>query len=134
MVFPRIQPTAISHCSKAQGIDHIPPVVQCEYIPFLQYSQVAQDDIHDIKTCSPFLNALTDAPTSSTMPTPSCPRIVPGWQVATSPFEMWRSVPQMVDLVSFMIASVGPLRVGLGLSSSFTLPSELLYTRAFMVE
>ena len=55
---------------------------------------------------SPLRTPDTEAPTSSTMPTPSCPRIRPSVTVGTSPFRMWRSVPQIVDVVIRTIASV----------------------------
>ena len=103
----------------------MPPVVQCEYMPLRQYSHDAQEEMHEIKTCSPLLNRRTDVPASSTMPTPSWPSIVPGVQVATSPRLIWRSVPQIVDLVSLMITSVGSEMVGCGRSSSFTSPVAL---------
>jgi len=107
--------------------------MQWEYIPFLQYSQVAQEQMQEIKTCSPFLNPRTLVPVSSTIPTPSCPKIVPGVQVATSPLLICRSVPQIVDFVSLMIASVGWVILGFGRSSNLTSPIDL-YTRALMVE
>src|SRR5678815_973152 len=54
-----------------------PPLTQCEYIPFLQYSHLPQDEMHEIRTLSPFLKFVTAVPTSSTIPIPSCPRILP---------------------------------------------------------
>ena len=88
-------------------IGSVPPVAQCEYIPLRQYSQLAHEQMQEINTCSPFLNPRTELPISSMMPTPSCPNIVPGVHVATSPLLICRSVPQMVDFVSLTIASVG---------------------------
>jgi hypothetical protein len=123
IVFPRIQPVGHQHCQAIISKGYEPPVVQCEYIPFLQYSQVAHEQIHEIRTCSPFLNPLTELPISSIMPTPSCPNIVPGVQVATSPLLICRSVPQIVDFVSLMIASVGWLSLGFGRSSSLISPT-----------
>lgn len=131
---------------------NLPPVLQCEYMPLRQYSQVAHEQIQEIRTRSPFLNPLTESPNSSTIPTPSWPRILPGVQVATSPLAICKSrilvisncfimrvnfgivpVPQMVDLVSLIIASVGCVILGLGRSSSLTSPTAL-YTSAFIVE
>src|ERR1700730_2653590 len=71
MVLPRIQP----------------PVVQWEYICLRQYSHLPQALTQEIRTWSPALNAVTAVPTCSTMPTPSWPRIRPGWQVGASPLE-----------------------------------------------
>jgi hypothetical protein len=72
----------------------------------------------EIITASPTLNAVTAEPTASTMPTPSWPRMRPGWQVSTSPLRMCRSVPQIVVRVIFTMASVGAPSVGFGRSSS----------------
>src|SRR5512133_2458591 len=107
IVLPRIQP---------------PPVAQCEYIPFLQGSHFPHDEMQEMRTRSPFLNVDTAGPVSSTTPTPSCPRMRPSVTVATSPFRMWRSVPQIVVLVTFTMASVGSFIAGLGFSSQERLP------------
>ena len=63
--------------------------------------------MQEIRTRSPGLNAVTPGPISSTMPTPSWPRMRPGAQVGTSPLRMCRSVPQIVVLVILTMASVG---------------------------
>ena len=55
-----------------------PPVVQCEYMPLRQYSHLPQDEMQEISTWSPGLKVVTPAPTSSTTPTPSWPRMRPG--------------------------------------------------------
>ena len=81
--------------------------------------------MQEISTRSPGLKVVTPAPTASTTPTPSWPRIVPGLQVATSPLRMCRSVPQIVVLVIRTIASVGTWMAGLGRSSSFFWPGPL---------
>ena len=89
--------------------------------------------MQEINTLSPGLKLATPGPTASTTPTPSWPRIVPGWQVATSPLRICRSVPQIVVLVILMTASVGILMVGLGRSSRFFWFGPL-YTRACMAK
>jgi hypothetical protein len=48
-------------------------------------------------TRSPGTSPLTPAPTSTTVPTASWPRIRPGCTAGTSPPRMCRSVPQMVS-------------------------------------
>src|SRR5579871_5353815 len=101
MLLPRIQP----------------PVLQCEYIWRRQLTHFPQALTHEIRTRSPALKAVTAAPTASTMPTPSWPRMRPDVQVGTSPFRMCRSVPQIVVRVTFTMASVGAVITGLGLPS-----------------
>ena len=78
--------------------------------------------MQEISTRSPGLNAVTAGPTVSTTPTPSWPRMRPGWQVGTSPLRMCRSVPQIVVLVILTIASVGAAMSGFGRSSRAFLP------------
>ncbi len=63
--------------------------------------------MQEISTRSPAWKAVTPAPTDSTTPTPSWPRIRPGAQVGTSPLRICRSVPQMVVLVTLTMASPG---------------------------
>ncbi len=109
MVLPRIQP----------------PVVQCEVMPLRHGSQRPQALMHEMSTWSPGLKVLTAAPTESTMPTPSWPRMVPGLHVATSPLRMWRSVPQIVVRVMRTMASPGPASCGFGRSSTFLRPGPL---------
>ena len=74
--------------------------------------------MQEIKTRSLGLNEVTAEPICSTMPTPSWPKIRPNSQVGTSPLRMCRSVPQIVVLVIFTIASVGAEIFGLGRSLS----------------
>ena len=81
-----------------------------------QYSHLPQAVMQEISTRSPGLKAVTAAPTFSTMPTPSWPRMRPGSQVGTSPLRMCRSVPQIVVLVILTIASVGAVTRGFGRS------------------
>jgi hypothetical protein len=114
--FPRIQP----------------PVLQCEYIPFLQNSHVPHAVMQEIRTEAPLWKFETAFPTSSTTPTPSCPRIRPSVAVGTSPLRMWRSLPQIVEVVIRTMASVASLTIGLGLSSQARRPGPWK-TRAFMV-
>ena len=58
---------------------------------------------------------VTPAPTSSTIPVPSWPRIRPTATVARSPLRMCRSVPQIVVLLIRTTASVASRSAGLGL-------------------
>ena len=62
--------------------------------------------MHDTSTRSPTLTVLTPAPTASTVPTASWPRIRPSVTAGTSPLRMCRSVPQMVTASTRTIASV----------------------------
>src|SRR5690554_1840802 len=91
-----------------------PPSSQWEYICCLQYSHLPQEVTQEMMTLSPFLKLLTPSPTSSTMPTPSWPRIRPGVTVGTSPLRICRSVPQIVVLVILTMASVALEIIGLG--------------------
>src|SRR5271163_4811254 len=85
-----------------------------------------------MRTRSPGLNTVTAGPTLSTMPTPSWPRMRPGWHVGTSPLRMCRSVPQIVVFTILTIASVGAVISGFGRSSRAFLPGPR-YTKAFIV-
>ena len=78
--------------------------------------------MHEIRTLSPVRTPETAAPTSSTMPTPSWPRIRPSVTEGTSPFRMWRSVPQMVDVVIRTTASVASRISGRGFFSQARFP------------
>src|SRR5690242_14376570 len=49
-----------------------------EWYPEVQYEQWPQQMVEGTTTRSPGLISRTDVPTSSTTPTPSCPRMVPG--------------------------------------------------------
>ena len=62
------------------------------------------------------------APISTTVPTASWPRTVPGFTSGTSPLRMWRSVPQIVDESIRTIASVGSTILGSGTSSQTRSP------------
>src|SRR3954469_10196546 len=68
--------------------------------------------VEGITTRSPGFRFRTFLPTSSTTPTPSCPRIVPGFMPGTVPRMKCRSVPQIALAVSRTIASVGSLTFG----------------------
>ena len=74
-------------------------------------------------TRSPGAKFRTSAPTSSTMPTPSCPRIVPGTMPGTVPRTKCRSVPQIALAVRRTIASVGSWIFGSETSSSRISPT-----------
>ena len=106
MLLPRIQP----------------PLVQCEYMPRRQYSHFPQEEMHEISTASPWAKPVTLEPASTMTPVPSWPRMRPGWQVATSPLRICRSVPQMVVRVILTMASVGCWISGMGRFSSRIFP------------
>ena len=78
--------------------------------------------MHETSTRSPGAIVVTAAPTSTTVPTASCPRTVPGVDSGTSPLRMWRSVPQIVDESIRTIASVGSMIVGSGTDSQARCP------------
>ena len=101
MVLPRIQP----------------PSLQCEYIPRLQGAHRPQEVMHEMRTVSPLRMPVTADPISSTIPTPSCPRMRPSVTLGTSPLRMCRSVPQMVVVVIRTTASVAAVIRGFGFSS-----------------
>src|SRR5579872_5733208 len=88
--------------------------------------------MQETRTWSPFLKLLTALPVSSTIPTPSWPRMRPGTTSGTSPFRICRSVPHIVVFTTLTRASVGSIIVGFGLVSQAFLPGPL-YTRAFMI-
>ena len=75
---------------------------------------------------------MTEEPTSSITPTPSCPRIVPGTMPGIVPRTMCRSVPQMALAVSRTIASVGCSIFGSGTLSRRMSPTPW-NTTAFML-
>jgi len=81
-----------------------------------------QEVMQEIRTCAPTLKLDTLAPTSSMIPTPSCPSIRPAVTVGTSPFRMWRSVPQIVEVVIRTMASPASWMVGRGMSSQARWP------------
>ena len=87
--------------------------------------------MHETSTRSPGTTVVTAAPTSTTVPTASWPRIVPGFTSGTSPLRMCRSVPQIVDESIRTIASVGSRMVGSGTDSQARFPGPW-YTRAFI--
>src|SRR4051794_34233700 len=83
-------------------------------------------------TRSPSRRLRTFGPTASTMPTPSCPRIVPGFMPDIVPRTKCRSVPQIALAVRRTIASLGSCSCGSGTSSTRMSPTPW-YTTAFMV-
>src|SRR5690349_13196248 len=87
--------------------------------------------MHETRTRSPGATVVTASPTSTTMPTASWPRIVPGVTSGTSPFRMWRSVPQIVADPMRTIASVGSRMTGSGTDSQPRFPGPW-YTSACM--
>ena len=88
--------------------------------------------MHDTSTRSPGLTFFTPAPTDSTVPTASWPRMRPSVTSGTSPFKMWRSVPQIVTASTLTIASVSAVTTGIGTSSQSLRPGPW-YTSAFIV-
>jgi hypothetical protein len=73
--------------------------------------------MQEMMTRSPTSKVATAEPVSTTVPTPSWPRIRPSVTAGTSPLRMCRSVPQMVVVSIRTIASVGCWTVGSGTSS-----------------
>src|ERR1044072_6853065 len=87
--------------------------------------------MHETSTRSPGSSVVTASPISTTVPTASWPRIVPGCTSGPSPLRMWRSVPQIVAESIRTIASVGCWIAGSGTSSQERIPGPW-YTSAFM--
>ena len=81
---------------------------------------------------SPTSRLLTAEPTSTTVPTPSCPSTRPSVTAGTSPLRMCRSVPQIVVVSTFMITSVALRMAGSGTVSHSFCPGPW-YTSAFTV-
>ncbi len=90
----------------------------CEKVPWRQNMQAPQPIVDGMTTRSPLRRLRTPLPTSSTTPTPSWPKIVPGTMPANVPRTMCRSVPQIALDVSRTIASVGSSSLGSGTVSS----------------
>src|SRR6478735_843265 len=88
--------------------------------------------MQETSTRSPGSSVVTALPVSTTVPTASWPRIVPGRTSGTSPLRMWRSVPQIVEASILTIASVGSWIVGSGTSSQVRRPGPW-YTSAFIL-
>ena len=107
MRWPKIQP---------------PPPMQRPYLASLQNRQRPQDVMHETSTRSPTAIVVTAAPISTTVPTASWPRIVPGVTAGTSPFRMCRSVPQIVDVSTRTMASVESMMEGSGADSQIRCP------------
>ncbi len=78
--------------------------------------------MQEISTRSPGRTERTSRPVSTTSPTASWPRTVPGRTSGTSPFRMCRSVPQTVTASTRTIASVESLRTGSAVSSQAASP------------
>src|SRR4029079_5842093 len=68
--WPRIQP---------------PPPRHCPYVASLQYLQLPPAVMHETSTRSPTATRCREAPTSTTVPTASCPSTRPGVTSGTSP-------------------------------------------------
>src|SRR4051812_8707145 len=82
--------------------------------------QCPQQMLNGITTRSPAVRSLTSLPISSTTPMASWPRMSPGLMNAPSTSYRCRSDPQMLVLVTLMIASVGSLITGSGTVSTDT--------------
>jgi hypothetical protein len=78
--------------------------------------------LNGMTTRSPGLMWVTSAPTSSTMPIGSCPRMSPGSMYIPRTSYRCRSDPQMAVEVIRTIASVGSWMTGSGTVSTDTLP------------
>src|SRR6478609_2056794 len=87
--------------------------------------------MQETSTRSPRSSVVTALPVSTTVPTASWPRIVPGTTSGTSPLRMWRSVPQMVVESIFTMTSVGASIFGSSTSSQARCPGPW-YTSAFI--
>ncbi len=88
--------------------------------------------MHEMITRSPTWTVDTAEPVSTTVPTPSWPRMRPGVTAGTSPLRMCRSVPQIVVVSVRTMMSVGSTMTGSGTSSQAFWPGPW-YTSAFMV-
>jgi len=78
--------------------------------------------MQETSTWSPTSTVVTAAPFSTTVPTASWPRIVPGVTSGTSPFRMCRSVPQIVEVSMRTTTSVACSIVGSGTRSQARSP------------
>ena len=76
-------------------------------------------------TRSPGLTRVTAAPTASTTPTISWPRVMPGTARGTEPCLMWRSLVQMLERVTRTMASRSSSSTGSGFSSSRRSPRPM---------
>src|SRR6185503_16876893 len=77
----------------------------------------------EVTTRSPVETRPTASPTRSTMPTPSCPIVVPG-SIGALPWKKCRSDPQIAARRTRTIASVGSTISGSSRSTTSTTPSE----------
>ena len=85
------------------------PPAAAEALPVLRLAAVPaapHAEMHETSTRSPGLTFFTPAPTATTVPTASWPRIRPSVTAGTSPLRMCRSVPQIVTASTRTIASV----------------------------
>src|SRR3954447_16541836 len=82
--------------------------------------QCPQEMLNGITTRSPTLRSPASLPTASTTPIASCPSTSPGVMNAPRTSYRCRSEPQMLVLVTLMIASVGSLMMGSGIVSTVT--------------
>ena len=94
---------------------------QCDGLPLRQYVHTPHELMHEMITRSPDDEVADRVPTSTTVPTPSCPRILPSVTAGTSPLRMCRSVPQIVVVSTRTTASVASISVGSGTSSQLFL-------------
>ena len=77
--------------------------------PVAQYRHFPQAGMNEQVTWSPSLTRVTDSPTASTMPAPSCPPTT-GRRIGASPFWMWssewhRPAAKNLTLTSFALGS-----------------------------
>src|SRR3954469_22665340 len=82
--------------------------------------QCPQEMLKGITTRSPTLRSPASLPTASTTPIASCPSTSPGVMNAPRTSYRCKSEPQMLVLVTLMIASVGSLMIGSGIVSTVT--------------
>lgn len=83
-------------------------------------------------TLSPGLTFVTLLPISSTVPTISCPTVMPGTARGTLPCLMCKSLEQMLARVTLTTASLSCIITGFSFSLNSKFPSEI-YVYAFIM-
>src|SRR4051794_14033513 len=97
-----------------------------DWKPAWQISHVLSEMTKEPTTKSPTFTFRTSSPTSSTMPTYSCP--ITWWSAGSIPRYGHRSDPQTHVAVSRMTASVGSVILGSSRSSTRTSPAAYMTT------
>ncbi len=94
-----------------------PPPPHWPYIASRHAQHWPQAETDETITWSPGRRWFTSGPTSTTSPTASWPRTVPGFTSGRRPRRIWRSLPQMVVVSTRTIASVTSSITGSGTMS-----------------